>query len=58
MNTVLAAIASVGGIVGAVYGIFKWVVWQAKKTEDQLNQSIDQKVKSDSDKEQSTGRPA
>jgi hypothetical protein len=58
MSTILAALGSVAGIVGAVYGVFKWVTWQAQKTEDQINQDVDAQVKSDSTKEQNTGRPA
>lgn len=57
LTSVLSAIAAIATIVGAGYGIFKWVVWKASTTPEQTKEDVDKKVDDEESKVKQTGRP-
>lgn len=57
MAAILAAIGSVASICGALYGAFKLAVWLGKKTPQQKKEEIDQKIVTEQEQVQQTGRP-
>lgn len=52
-----AIIVALGTIVGAVYGLFKFGVWQWGKTSSEKARSIDEDVAAREKKMEETGRP-
>lgn len=52
-----AVLGSLATICGAVYGVFKLVVWLGSKTPQQKKEEIDQAVQQEEQKVEQTGRP-
>lgn len=57
MATFLAALASIGTIVGALYGVFKYIAWVSAKTPEESKEEIDKTVDDEEKKVRQTGRP-
>ena len=55
--SILGAIAGIAAIVGAIKYWSQLTVWLFKKSEDQKNQSIDQKVQDEQNQVDAGGRP-
>jgi len=56
-TSILAAIAGIATIVGAGYGIFKYVTWRFSSTPEEKKEAIDQDVDKEEKKFDDTGRP-
>lgn len=55
--SILGAIGSIATIVGAVYGIFKWITWKTASTPEGHKEGVDQDVSNEENQVKKTGRP-
>jgi hypothetical protein len=57
LTAILAAIASLGTIVGGIVYIFKYSTWALTTPPAQTDNQIDQQAETDLTKSEETGRP-
>lgn len=57
LTAIIAAIGSIGAILGAIVFFMKWGTWAVTKPPAQTDAEIDKQAQADLQKAQETGRP-